>query len=284
MSEEAICDARASNSCAGFSEAAFAELQAIAAQYVASDTIFMRLMARAGKLAQKGIDLVAEEYREKIGEIAEAALKAAYSGARATHGRAEGGNWLDRTLHSARGERVHKVGTAVAGGVEGLFGILGTLADLPVTTTLILRSIQQIAEEHGHDTKDPRVRADCLAVFGMGGPMPEDDRVDSGLWAVRVAIAEMVTPAALAQMLSGQAFALIARRFGVVVSQKAVAQAAPVLGAVAGAAINPVFTDYYQTMAHVHFRLRTLERDHDQDQVRACFERVVRALRPPTDG
>ena len=38
-------------------------------------------------------------------------------------------------------------------------------------------------------------------------------------------------------------------------------------------------TGYYQSMAHVHFRLRKLERTHPSDEVRACFERVVRARR-----
>lgn len=68
-------------------------------------------------------------------------------------------------------------------------------------------------------------------------------------------------------------------RYGIVVSQKLLAQATPVLGAIVGGTINPVFTGYYQTMAHVHFRLRKLERIHASDEVSACFERIVRVQR-----
>lgn len=63
------------------------------------------------------------------------------------------------------------------------------------------------------------------------------------------------------------------------VSEKVLAQATPMLGAAAGGIINSVFVGYYQTMAHVHFRLRRLEGEHDKEQVRAFFERIFRARR-----
>jgi hypothetical protein len=43
--------------------------------------------------------------------------------------------------------------------------------------------------------------------------------------------------------------------------------------------MNPTFTGYYQSMAHVHFRLRRLERDGDPEQLRACFGRIVHLRR-----
>ena len=50
--------------------------------------------------------------------------------------------------------------------------------------------------------------------------------------------------------------------------QKLAAQTVPVLGAVAGATTNYMFTSYYQDMAHVHFGLRRLAVEssvpHDQ--------------------
>ena len=47
--------------------------------------------------------------------------------------------------------------------------------------------------------------------------------------------------------------------------QKLAAQTVPVLGAVAGASVNYVFTRYYQQIAHVHFGLRRLAIDADFD-------------------
>jgi len=45
--------------------------------------------------------------------------------------------------------------------------------------------------------------------------------------------------------------------------QKLASQAVPVLGAVAGATTNYVFSGYYQKMAQVHFGLRRLAIDTD---------------------
>ena len=59
-------------------------------------------------------------------------------------------------------------------------------------------------------------------------------------------------------------------------SQKYLTQAVPLIGAAAGGTLNYVFMDYYQQMARVHFTLRELERRHDPDAVRACFDSLVR--------
>jgi hypothetical protein len=71
-----------------------------------------------------------------------------------------------------------------------------------------------------------------------------------------------------------------AGRFGLVLSDKLLAQAVPVAGALAGGVLNYAFTDYYQTMARVHFCLRSLDRRTNQPlQVRQCFGEMVRAAR-----
>jgi hypothetical protein len=68
-----------------------------------------------------------------------------------------------------------------------------------------------------------------------------------------------------------------ARRLGVLFSDKLLAQAAPVAGALAGGAVNFMFMDYYQQIARVHFTLRRLERQSkDPDGVGACFDNLVR--------
>lgn len=106
----------------------------------------------------------------------------------------------------------------------------------------------------------------CLAVFGFGGPLTEDDGAETGLFASRLALSGKAVAEIMMKILP---------RFGVVVSEKILLQSMPIIGAVTGATINSAFTSYYQTMAHVHFRLRRLEKEHETDQVRACFERIV---------
>jgi len=52
--------------------------------------------------------------------------------------------------------------------------------------------------------------------------------------------------------------ATVAPRLAAVLGQKLAAQSVPVLGALAGATSNYVYTNYYQQVAHVHFGLRQL--------------------------
>jgi EcsC protein family len=72
----------------------------------------------------------------------------------------------------------------------------------------------------------------------------------------------------------------VAPRLGLAFAEKALAQAAPLLGAFSGGAINYMFTDYFQQVAGVHFTLRRLERTYANDEcVRACFDHLVRQAR-----
>jgi hypothetical protein len=260
------------NACTGFDAAEIAELDAIARRYGEASGFVMKLAEWAGKATSTAIGwAIPDGFEDKVHEATALALRQAYDIAFSTQADASSEKasetMIDRARAWAQGERWHKVATGVTGALGGLGGIATTIIDLPVTTTLILRSIQQIAAEHGEDLSDPAVRAQCIAVFGLGGPLPEDDETDTGLWAARMALNGRVVAEMLARVLP---------RYGVIVGEKALAQATPLIGAVIGGTINPVFTGYYQTMAHVHFRLRKLERIHQSDQIRACFERIVR--------
>lgn len=261
------------NACASLPDAVIDELKAIAALHAEAGGLVMTIASWAGDKAGELIAKLPGDWRTRIDEATELALKESYRIAFMTQVPSEGASGLvDRAVAWADGELWHKIATSVTGALGGLGGMATTLLDLPVTTTLILRSIQQIAAGHGEDLADEQVRAQCIAVFGLGGPLPDDDQADVGLIGARLALSGKM----LSEMLKA-----ILPRYGIMVSQKAMAQATPLLGAVAGAALNPTFTGYYQTMAHVHFRLRKLERDQDPDQLRACFERIARARATP---
>ncbi|WP_326522791.1 EcsC family protein [Sphingomonas sp.] len=253
------------NACAGFDAAVIDELRAIAALHDEANGLLLRLLGWAGSRVDSALDRLPDGWRGRIDAAAGLALDHGYRIAFSTQ---PGGDSraVDRALAWAAGERWHKAATAVTGALGGAGGLATTLIDLPVTTTLILRSIQQIAAGYGEDPADPAVRAQCVAVLGLGGPTPDDDAGDAGFVAARLALSGKAITEVLKDVLP---------RFGIVVGQKALAQATPLLGALAGATINPVFTGYYQTMAHVHFRLRRLEAAHPPDQVRACFDRML---------
>jgi hypothetical protein len=112
-------------------------------------------------------------------------------------------------------------------------------------------------------------------VFAFGGPEIEDEDIDIAYWTIRGSLSHASIAVLIRQ---------VSARFGVMLSQKYLTQAVPLIGAAAGSTLNYVFMDYYQQMARVHFTLRELERRHDPDVVRACFEALVRQLRARRAG
>lgn len=258
------------NACVAFDAAEIDELRAIAALHDEAAGLMMQVVNWAGSQVDSLLAKAPQALLAKIDEASSLALREAYEVAVSTQGETDPAGFISQALAWAQGERWHKVASAVTGALGGAGGFAGTIVDLPVTTTLILRSIQQVAAAHGEDISQHEVRAQCVAVFGLGGTLPEDDDTDLGLFTTRLALNGQTITA----MISA-----VAPRFAAIVGQKLLTQATPLIGAVAGATINTIFTGYYQTMAHVHFRLRKLERAHDPDQVRACFERIVRARR-----
>lgn len=167
------------------------------------------------------------------------AMKAAHS-SRAVVGDQSG--WLNSSV------------SAAMGAVGGMGGLPTALAEMPVTTTLLLRVIQGVAVEHGFDPAAENVQFDCVQVFASAGPLENDDGADLGFLSARMTL----SGAALQSII-----AKVAPRLSVVLGQKLAAQTVPVLGAVAGAATNYAYTSYYQDMAHVHFGLRKLAIDAD---------------------
>ncbi|WP_372885966.1 EcsC family protein [Shimia sp.] len=138
------------------------------------------------------------------------------------------------------------------GAAGGLGGASTALAELPVTTTVLLRAIQGEAVKLGFDAASENVQFDCVQVFGAAGPLARDDGADLGFVSTRLAL----TNGALQTLI-----ARVTPKLAVVLGQKLAAQAVPVIGAMAGASINYAYLGYYQEVAHVHFGLRRLSID-----------------------
>jgi hypothetical protein len=178
---------------------------------------------------------------------------------------------------------LHRGALAAAGAAGGALGLPGTLLELPVSTTLLLRQVAAIAAEQGEDLSDPATQAECLKVFALGGRDPSDDGAESGYFTMRLALAESLKSAAgrtIGQMIPGFLGA-IAGRFGGPVALKVSAQAAPLIGAAAGAAVNLAFLEHYRGIAKAHFTIRRLERRHGPALVRASYEALRPGKAPP---
>lgn len=172
----------------------------------------------------------------------------------------------------------HRGLAAAAGAAGGAFGLPGTLVELPVSTTLLLRQIAAIAEANGETLSDPMVAAECLKVFALGGRDARDDAAESGYFAVRLALAETLKGVASKGLVGGFLpgfLGSIAARFGGPVAMKLSAQAAPVLGAAAGAAVNLAFLEHFRGVAEGHFTVRRLERLHGAVAVKVAYQELL---------
>jgi hypothetical protein len=145
----------------------------------------------------------------------------------------------------------------------------------------MLRSVADIAKSEGENVTHIDTRLACLTVFALGGRSAKDDAAESGYFAARVAMAGAVSEASKYLAEKGMSkvgapalirlTSLIASRFGVVVSEKAAAQAIPILGAASGALINTLFIEHFQNMARGHFIVRRLEKIHGAEPVKLAY-------------
>jgi hypothetical protein len=185
--------------------------------------------------------------------------------------------------------KLHRALVTASGAVGGAFGLVTLPVELPVSTTLILRSIAEIARSEGENLDDPEAALACLEVFALGGQSGTSDLVEGGYFALRGFLAKSVSEAARHIAVRGvggetapillRLMSQIAARFGLVVTQKVAAQAIPVLGAVGGAAVNLAFAQHFQSLARGHFVVRRLERTYGHAPIRAAYERIAAGLR-----
>ncbi|HYC53652.1 MAG TPA: EcsC family protein [Candidatus Binatia bacterium] len=228
-----------------------------------------RITDVVGSPIEAGMELLPVAAREMIAQATHRALDRALGFALVT---------LDDRPRKEASEWVHKLVAAGTGAAGGFFGLPALAIELPVSTTIMLRSIADVARSEGEHIKTPQTKLACLEVFALGGRKTGDDSSESGYFFVRGAMAK--TMAEAAEYMTSQGLAQesapalvrlvvqIAERFSIPVTHKVAAQMLPVLGAAGGALLNTLFMDHFQNMARGHFIVRRLER--------ACGAQVVR--------
>jgi EcsC protein family len=212
--------------------------------------------------------------RQAVARASEAALRGALTIALRT---------IDRKRAPNPARRAHALAAATSGAVGGAFGLAALPVELPVSTAILMRSIAEIAREEGEDLGTPNAALACVEVFALGSK-EEETAFESGYFAIRAALAKSVSDSARFIALQGlgaqtspvlvRLLTQVAARFGVIVSEKAAAQAAPVLGAIGGAAVNAAFASHFQTLARGHFIVRRLERRHGASAVAFEYQRL----------
>ena len=202
---------------------------------------------------------------------------------------------MDKTPGKTASTRLHKLAAATSGAVGGAFGFAALFIELPLSTTIMMRAVADVARSEGFDLTDFSTRHACLEVFALGGNSTSDDASETGYYLTRGFTTEVMRhlsaelaggavrgpgvvlglgPKEAGKWL-GKLIEKVAARFGVVVSEKFAAQVVPIVGAFAGAALNTMFTDYYQDMARGHFIVKRLEKTYGFDAVHEAYRQLA---------
>jgi hypothetical protein len=235
----------------------------------------MKITGFIGMPIERALKLLPANWAEVVNQATRKSLDTALRAALLT---------LDDKPQMASRELLHKLAVAAAGAGGGAFGLAGLPVELPISTTIMLRSIADIARSEGEHLRTPESKLACLEVFALGGRTRSDDATESAYFLVRGALARSISQAAEYITEKGlveegapalvRFITRVAARFGASVSEKVAAQSVPVIGAAGGATINLLFIDHFQDMARGHFIVRRLERTYDPQLVRAEYERL----------
>lgn len=226
------------------------EIATLARAYTRANGPAMALINRMGGGIESQLDRLPPRLRAELERATIAALTAAHGLA----GIAEQGPDLGR-----RGSTLAAMATGVAGGAGGL---ASSLAELPLTITVILHAIRREATLAGFDANEPGIRAACLEVFAAGSPLQQDDGANSAFLSARLTL----TGPAIQKIIT-----TVAPRLAAAMGQKLAAQMVPVLGALTGAALNAAYLGYYREMARIRFALMHLAEQHGGEQVVTAF-------------
>ncbi len=235
-----------------------------------------RLTALLGMPIEASINLLPSTWRDSVSGAAENAIHRALKVAITS---------LPKTGGSPPRDDLHKVIGMGSGAVGGFFGLPGTLVELPFITTVMLRSIADIARSEGEDLSDFESQLACVQVFALGGRPVSDDAAETGYYGLRMALAfhfstisqRLITQGIMDPTLPATVHIVrgIAARFGIAVSDKVALQLVPLVGAASGAVINAIFMQHFQDMARGHFVVRRLEREYGDTLVRQSYERFA---------
>lgn len=264
-----------------------------AVRFLDRPSFLVRLANTLGKPMELAVRTLPAKQQQKIHRATQMALKKGLVVVTKTMGEGPKAKSFARSnQRSRRVGRWHSATSFGLGTVGGFFGMLSLPVELPLTTAVILRSIASIADEFGMDLNDPQTQLECLYILSLGAPeTKDDDAMNSAYWSSRAAFSRLADEAArflasktthqLSQELERRSapilmrfIAQVAARFEVVVSEKMMAEAVPIIGAIGGGMINAAFTDYFSEVARYHFGLRALEVKHGREAIEGYSTRI----------
>lgn len=245
-----------------------------AADVLENPSFSSRITRTVGGAVEKTIAILPAQVALSLNDITRTALEKSLEGAIFT---------LNSRKSSIPFNKTHKFFAGLSGAVGGAFGLSAITIELPISTTIMLRSIADIARFYGENLSHGNTKMACLEVFALSDTTKHGS--ETGYYAIRSILAKGLADAS-AQLstpiiskdsapIVNRALNQIATRFSIPVSEKIAAQSVPIIGAIGGATINLMFIGYFQDLAHAHFALRRLERNYTSELVKLNYQKYL---------
>jgi len=194
---------------------------------------------------------------------------------------------LENELETKR-NRFDSLYTGIVGGLGGIFGMASLPIELPITTILLLRSIAVIARNQGENLSELESRLACIEVFALSKSIKNDSSSIS-YYSSRAMLAKLSNDAIrimsergiaeISTATMGNMTAQTVTKYSALISEKMLANAIPVVGAIGGATVNIIFLNYFKKLAEGHFTIRKLERIYGKEEVRLQFDLKLKELK-----
>ena len=250
-----------------------------AAKILENPGLATRISELVGMPIEKAMTALPGHWSSIVGRITKAALEKALDSALYT---------LDRRRPKYPSKKVHKLLAGASGAVGGTLGIATLAIELPVSATIMLRSIGDIARSKGENLDALETRMACLQVFALGGGKESADAADTAYYAARSLLAKAIGDSSKHIAAKGLAkegapamvklLNAVAARFSNPVSEKLAAQSVPLVGAIGGASLNLIFIEHFQALAEAHFDVRRLERRYGAEVVKQAYSAINLAI------
>jgi hypothetical protein len=185
--------------------------------------------------------------------------------------------------------KLHCMLAGMSGAAGGAMGVTALAIELPLSATIMLRSIADTARSYGENLQEIDTQLACLSVFAFSGRVESErsskESADTSYYAVRSFLSKSLGDAAQQISLygiskeSGPALVrlvhAVSLKFSVPVTEKLLVQSLPIVGAAGGASVNLIFIRHYQKMAAAHFLIRSLERKYGESRVKSLYDQIV---------
>lgn len=270
-----------------------------AATFLEKPSSLVKATDKLGKPLDKLQDYLPQPLQQLVKQAMNTALKSALQAAIKSlpaH-KVNSNTWIEAHEVTKRKAWRHTAAVTTTGAISGALGTAALLVELPLTTSLILRSISSMAQEWGHDLRQPEIQMQCLYVFTLGSSHTSaDDEMDAAYISARLAyhglireLASFISTHSLKDVLfaleTGTLPALVkfASLFIPALERTllrgVLSKGIPVISAIGSAALNAGFCQYFTRAARYHFGLMHLESRYGEQRVHDHYAWALRPLK-----